>query len=108
MIVNQPFKDFNIIWTKDAQKQLKLLVKKDQEKIAEKVGALIGDFNSLDIKKLQGFQDSYRIRSGSYRVVYKVDSSQKILKITVVEHRKDVYKVLRTLIGIIGFEWIQH
>ena len=37
-------------------------------------------------------RDAWRIRVRSYRVVYEVDDSQKIVIVTGVGHRRDVYR----------------
>ena len=44
------------------------------------------------VKKLQGFQDRYRIRVGVYRVVFKIDDNQNRVTILRVRHRSDVYR----------------
>jgi mRNA interferase RelE/StbE len=41
-------------------------------------------------KKLVG-SEAYRIRVGQYRVVYEVNDTQRLVLITRVRHRKDVY-----------------
>ena len=45
-------------------------------------------------KKLSGLMNSFRIRSGDYRVIYFIDFHNFTVKITDVGHRKDVYKKL--------------
>ena len=42
-------------------------------------------------KKLQGFEDTYRIRIGDYRVVYLVSTKNRIIEIQYISHRKDAY-----------------
>jgi mRNA interferase RelE/StbE len=42
-------------------------------------------------KKLRG-ADEYRVRIGSYRVLYTVDDSTRVVEIIAVGHRKDVYR----------------
>jgi len=42
--------------------------------------------------KLQGSEDTFRIRVGDYRIVFEVDSGEKIVKIIHVAHRRDVYR----------------
>lgn len=46
------------------------------------------DFNGLDIKKLKGRQDIYRVRKGKIRVIYKIDENKKIF-ILIIERRND-------------------
>lgn len=50
------------------------------------------DIANLKPKKLAGFSNYYRIRSGKLRLVYKVEDGQNIL--VNIDHRKDIYKNL--------------
>jgi mRNA interferase RelE/StbE len=43
-------------------------------------------------KKIQGYDDYYRIRIGQYRVVYHIGKKIRIITIIKIGHRKDVYK----------------
>jgi mRNA interferase RelE/StbE len=42
--------------------------------------------------KLSGYKDLWRIRVGDYRVVYIIDDENKMVSITRVAHRRDVYE----------------
>jgi len=39
-------------------------------------------------------EEGYRIRSGEYRIVYRIDDDAKIVFIYRIKHRKNVYKRL--------------
>lgn len=86
------FERFQISWLKKAQKQLNDLEDQIKEKIFEKIDLLIKRPESLDIKKLKGYSDLYRISYGDYRVIFKVVSSSKIIIIAFVSHRRDIYE----------------
>jgi len=43
------------------------------------------------IKKLVGSKDGYRIRVGSYRILYTIDDKRKIVTIYRIGNRKEVY-----------------
>ncbi len=43
-------------------------------------------------KKLAG-RDGYRIRYGDYRIIYKVDTKQKLITIIAIAHRREIYKI---------------
>lgn len=45
------------------------------------------DFNGLDIKKLKGRQDIYRVRKGKIRIIYRLDNNK--IFILTVERRSD-------------------
>lgn len=42
--------------------------------------------------KLSGSTDSYRVRVGDYRVVYQIDDASRKVLVTVVGHRREVYR----------------
>jgi len=44
--------------------------------------------------KLEGAEHLYRIRVGDYRIVYKVDTTAKLIVIQHVRHRREVYRGL--------------
>ncbi len=43
-------------------------------------------------KKLAGKKNFYRIRSGDYRIVYHVEDKTKVVTVTHVAHRREVYR----------------
>lgn len=45
-------------------------------------------------KKLRD-TNTFRLRSGDYRIVYSIDGSAQLAKIVSIGHRRDVYRTLR-------------
>jgi mRNA interferase RelE/StbE len=43
------------------------------------------------VKKLQGLGNTYRIRVGDYRIVYFVNTKERLIYVEYVSHRKDAY-----------------
>jgi mRNA interferase RelE/StbE len=60
-------------------------------RILARISALTENPFPVGVKKLQGLEDTYRIRIGDYRVVYLVSTKNRIVKIQYVSHRKDAY-----------------
>jgi mRNA-degrading endonuclease RelE of RelBE toxin-antitoxin system len=73
-------------------KLLKKLSQKEREAIETTLLALItGEIRSLDIKKLLGVVDVYRVRVGEIRIIFrKVGGEIKILEIS--RRAEDTYK----------------
>ena len=46
----------------------------------------------LDIVKLKGEKNKYRIRKGKFRIVYEVVWEQKLILIHRIDFRGDIYK----------------
>jgi mRNA interferase RelE/StbE len=68
---------------------------KDRERLKEAILVLKEDpvpIKSLDITKLKGEKNKYRIRKGEFRIVYEVIWEQKIILIHRVDFRGNVYK----------------
>ena len=71
------------------------LQKHDRERLKEAILVLKEDpvpIRSLDITKLKGQQNKYRIRKGKFRIVYEVIWEQKLILIHRVDFRGDVYE----------------
>ena len=75
------------------RKELRDLPSHVIERVLSKIRELAGDPRPSGCKKLHGYNDYWRIRVGDYRIVYTVDESKKLVDITRVAHRKEVYKL---------------
>lgn len=62
--------------------------KRDQERIMKCIKGL----PNWDIKKLKGFDNTYRARVGDFRILFNIDIDNMIVLITEVGNRGDVYK----------------
>jgi mRNA interferase RelE/StbE len=43
-------------------------------------------------KKLKGYKDVWRVRVGDWRIVYLIDDAAKLVTITHIAHRREVYE----------------
>ena len=43
-------------------------------------------------RKLKGYKDEWRLRVGDWRVVYIIDDPAKLISITRIAHRREVYE----------------
>jgi mRNA interferase RelE/StbE len=82
---------YNLIILPNAEKELKKLPKKDFIRIDELILALANNPRPVGCLKLQGLIDTYRIRSGDYRIVYTIEDARLVVRIVRVANRKDVY-----------------
>ena len=60
--------------------------------VFEEVPNLDNIFNALDIKKMRGYRDYYRIRVGNYRVGCKIGVDKRIIFYRV-KKRGEIYKI---------------
>lgn len=69
-----------------ALKQLSPGEQKAVKSLLEKI--LNRNFENMDIKKLKGYDDIFRIRKGKIRIVYRIKQNKKIF-ILAIERRND-------------------
>jgi len=62
------------------------------EKIMGKIEELAANPRPVQSKKLQGRFHECRLRVDDYRIVYSIDDKNKVLTVSHVKHRRDVYK----------------
>jgi mRNA interferase RelE/StbE len=74
-----------------AQKELDALEDTLFTRIDRKILALADNPRPAGCKKLRGYKDQWRIRIGDWRVLYIVDDQAKVITITGVAHRSEVY-----------------
>ena len=74
-----------------AQKELDALEDTLFTRIDRKILALADNPRPAGCKKLRGYKDQWRIRIGDWRVLYIVDDRAKVITITGVAHRREVY-----------------
>ncbi|PKN02312.1 MAG: type II toxin-antitoxin system mRNA interferase toxin, RelE/StbE family [Elusimicrobia bacterium HGW-Elusimicrobia-1] len=77
---------------KSAEKEIYALPANIHQKIAEAILKLGKDVRPVGGVKLQGGRDGYRLRVGDYRIIYTIDDKNKIVEISGVGHRKEVYR----------------
>ena len=89
-----PTNTFTVLIENPARKRLLSIPRDAAKKILLKISDLSINPTPRGSKKLSGIMNSFRIRSGDYRVIYFIDFNDLTVKITDVGHRKDVYKKL--------------
>lgn len=80
---------YRIVIEKPALKFLQKQPKAQQERILK---AIQGLPETGDIKPMGGHENLYRLRVGSYRVLYTVEDDLLIVRVLTVGNRGDVYK----------------
>ncbi len=81
-----------ILVAKQAKKDLKKLPSKIYQRIKETILLLANNPFPPNSKKLRDEEGFYRIRVGDYRLVYQLDLKERIIIVTKIKHRKDVYR----------------
>ena len=61
-------------------------------KITETILNLADNPRPFGVKKLEGFDDFYRIKKGNHRIIYTIEDDILTVEVLKVGNRKDVYK----------------
>jgi mRNA interferase RelE/StbE len=75
-----------------AQKELDALDDVLFSRIDRKILALAETPRSAGCKKLKGYKDHWRVRVGDWRVLYIIDDMTKLVSVTRIAHRREVYE----------------
>jgi mRNA interferase RelE/StbE len=83
-----------LLLTDQAEKQLAKLDKNPRLRIIAALDRLRAAYPVGDMRKMQGYDDLWRLRVGDYRVVIHIDLVTAIITITVIRvgHRREVYR----------------
>lgn len=71
---------------------LKFLQKQDKPTRTRLIKAISELPNGTDIKRLQGYDNLYRMRVGNIRVLFSIKEELRIINVENIDNRGDVYK----------------
>jgi len=75
-------------------------IKKFLDKLSAKERQTIGEtlrriknkeFKNLDLKKLKGRDDVYRVRTGGMRIIYRIDSKGEVIVLEIGRRNDNTY-----------------
>ena len=76
-----------------ASKELELVgSKKDRQRIVSRIYSLADDPRPTGCEKLAAEEDKYRVRQGTYRIIYSINDKQRLVVVTKIGHRREVYR----------------
>lgn len=85
---------YSVFYEERAAKELAKIDRAYQLLIKKKIEQLAEDFESMsgNLKPLQGKYDYFRLRVGSYRVIFHKDARKIMIIIVRIGHRREVFK----------------
>ncbi len=83
---------YKLLIKPSAAKEIELAPKKDRLRIIKRIQDLSSDPRPPGCEKLSSHDDKYRVRQGTYRIVYTISDVGLVLCIVKVGHRKEVYR----------------
>jgi mRNA interferase RelE/StbE len=86
---------FRIELSATAEKQIRKLRRADQIRVLRAIQSLATDPAPPGSRKIRGYPDVFRIRAGTFRILYRVQGRRLIIIILKVGHRREIYRSLR-------------
>ncbi len=83
---------YSVLLESSAERDLRQLPAKEFWRIIEKIKALAETPRPPGCRKILGSESAWRIRVGSYRVLYEIDDVSQAVKIMRVRHRRTAYR----------------
>ena len=80
---------FEISWDEEALKNLEKLDILLRKRIVKKIEQFADSGSFHEVKRIQGYEHSYRLRVGHYRIIFKLEKNEII--ILKFGHRKNIY-----------------
>jgi mRNA interferase RelE/StbE len=85
---------YRITLTPTARRDLAALPVDILRRVDKRILALTSNPRPNNAKKLKGAHDLYRIRVGTYRIIYEVQDRISEVTIARIRHRRDVFRNL--------------
>jgi|GEM_PF-508917 len=88
---------YKLLMHKDASKFYDKCTQNQKDIFDEKIALLKESplkHEQLDIKKLGGYKELYRLKVGGYRLIYAVRNNELLIFMLLIGNRGDVYKKL--------------
>ena len=82
---------YRVTLAASAEKELGGLPSKMIVRMLRRIEGLARSPRPAGCKKLKGGDNEWRIRVGSYRIVYEIDDTAKTVDVTRIAHRREVY-----------------
>lgn len=83
---------YSVLLAPSAERQLKALAESAQKRIVKHLKSLQHNPRPQGVKKLSGEDDLYRIREGTYRIIYTIQDKELIVLVVKIGDRKEVYR----------------
>lgn len=83
---------YTVIFQPAAAREFRKLPPDIQKRMRPKIDALSKNPRPPGVEKLAGSEDSYRLRVGDYRVLYRIKDNLLIVALVRIAHRREVYR----------------
>ena len=84
--------EYRIFFRKSVLQDIEKIPKKSLQQIIKLIAALAVDPRPPGCERLTG-QERYRIRQGTYRIIYSIQDDELTVWVVKIGQRKDVYRL---------------
>jgi mRNA interferase RelE/StbE len=84
-------KNYQVVLSKSAEKELNKLPAQVIAKIMPVLQSLENNPRPAGCKKLKGFTDLWRVRIGDYRIIYAIEDVILLVDVRAIGNRRDIY-----------------
>jgi mRNA interferase RelE/StbE len=81
---------YRLSFKSSVAKDLRQIPKHDVQNILKRIEGLADDPRPSGSEKLSG-QERFRVRQGTYRIIYEIKDQELVIMVVKVGHRRDVY-----------------
>jgi len=85
-------KTYRVEVSATAERQLQKLGRADQRRLLAAMKALALQPKPRGSRKMESYDDIYRIRIGVFRIIYSVEDEALFILVLKIGHRKSVYR----------------
>ena len=78
-----------------AEKQIRKLPRDDQVRVLRAIHSLATEPAPPGSRRVRGYDNVFRIRVSTYRVLYRVQGRRLLIIILKIGHRREIYRSLR-------------
>ena len=82
---------YSILFKESVRKDLSAIPTKDLQSIMQRIAVIAEDPRPPGSEKLSA-QERYRIRQGTYRIIYSIQDNELTVWVVKVAHRREVYR----------------
>ena len=75
-----------------AERQIRRLRIADRLRVVRAIRELGRDPHPRGQRKVRGYENVWRIRVGTYRILYRVEGGKLLIIILKIGHRRDIYR----------------
>lgn len=83
---------YDVVYTSAAARQLRKLDHVARDRVVRTIEILRTTPRPPQAKKLAGRSEQWRVRTGNYRIIYRIADQQLVIVVVAVGHRRDVYR----------------